>query len=151
MEDRLEYHQPKRIFPETRGEIYKYTYQPESIDELVDLSQKAVNGNLDMRVKLDESPDLQKLLWNFYGWPQKKPSSAIVADVVDELLSEKGKKRSIINFNSNNLESAKVIYRISREALNNRWTTYNDYNFMFWHTMEKQYAEEEFNRLDEKY
>jgi len=149
IEERLEFHQPKNIILDQRGDIYNFTYKPESIDELVEMTQKAVSGDLDMHTKLIDSPELKDMLWRFYGWPQKKPSSEIVASIVNDLLSEKSKNR--LGFSGNKKESAKVIYRISREVVNKRWATLHDYNFMYWHTREKQYAEAEFNKLCEKY
>jgi len=148
IEDRLEFHAPRDILVETRGDLYNYTHRPQSIEELVELSKKAVKGELNMPFNLSDSPELQQLLSKYYGWPQKKPSSEIVAGIVDELLSEKPKNKLGLNFN--NLESAKVTYRISREIVNKRWVTLDDYHFMPWHTKEKHYVKTVFDKLCEK-
>ena len=101
-----------------------------------------------MPFQLSDSPEMQEMLLKYYGWPQKKPSSEIVAGIVDELWGEKSKNKLSLNFYRS--ESAKVHYRVLREIANRRWVTLDDYHFMSWHTKEKQYAKTVFDKLSEK-
>ncbi|EMO77690.1 hypothetical protein LEP1GSC127_0085 [Leptospira kirschneri str. 200801925] len=44
IEDRLEFHLPRKELADIRGEMYDYTYKPKSIEELVELAKKGVYG-----------------------------------------------------------------------------------------------------------
>ena len=147
--DRLEYHQPREEMTDSRSEdVYKFTYRPKSVDELVDLALKASKGELYPCIDLERHGELKDTLWKRYGWPQEKPSSSIVAGIIDELLESKarngrGSHLSLVV----NIERAKFIYRFGRSVLRKQTTTFNDYNFMFWHNMEKSYVKVEFEGL----
>jgi hypothetical protein len=147
--ERLEYHQPRSEMPDVRGDIYKYTYQPESMDELVNLATQAREGHLPLRTSLEQSSSLRKLLWDYYGWPQEKPSAQIVAEEIHKMMQENGKNNIIprIRFLREIASYCKQVGLTTRFGL---WKTFNDYHFMPWHMQEKKYAYKEYQRLKEE-
>ncbi|EMF98198.1 surface carbohydrate biosynthesis protein, partial [Leptospira borgpetersenii str. 200701203] len=89
IEDRLEFHQPRKELTDVRGELYNYTYKPKSIEELVELAKKAYLGKLPLKTSLNNSAKLKKLLSDYYGCPKKEPSSWILAKRIDTLIRDK--------------------------------------------------------------
>lgn len=147
VEERLEYHQPRLELPETRGEIYDYTYKPATVAELVDLAMKAEVGDLPLRVRSEDSPGLRKLLWDYYGWPQAKPSSELVADAIHRLIET-------TPFNHSNTRW-RLMQQVAKNPakmwiLSNKgrtWKTFSDTYFLPWHQGEKAYAWRAWKRL----
>jgi surface carbohydrate biosynthesis protein len=145
--DRLEYLMPSSELPDVRGEIYRYTYQPVSINEIVELAQRAIKGELPLRTSYRDSEQLQKLLWDYYGWPQKFPSSLIVARHIDELMQETRKDNTALRMKGLT-EFAKTCARVALAAWpGGNWSTFQDYHFMPWQLREKAYARREYVRL----
>jgi len=145
--DRLEYHMPSVELPDVRGEIYNYTYQPGSISEVVELAEKAAEGKLPLRTPYEESAPLKKLLWDYYGWPQKKPTCQLVADEIDELLKGMYKDNTVPRLKGLT-ELAKTCARVVLAARpGGNWHTFDDYHFLPWHFREKAYARREYERL----
>ncbi|MCX5829741.1 MAG: surface carbohydrate biosynthesis protein [Deltaproteobacteria bacterium] len=144
--DRLEYHMPSVELPDVRGEIYRYTYQPGSIHEVVELAQKATKGNLPLKTSYKESEPLQKLLWDYYGWPQKCPSCWIVAKEIDGLMQETRKDNTMPRLKGLT-EVAKTCARVLAARSGGDWHNFDDYHFLPWHLREKAYARKEYERL----
>ena len=145
--ERLEYHMPRGELPDVRGEIYSYSYQPGSIDEVVDLSQKAAKGELPLRISCKESAPLQRLLWDYYGWPQKNPSCLIVARELDGLIQEMHKDNTVPRLKALT-ELAKSCARVALATRRGgNWKTFHDYHLLPWHRREKVYARREYERL----
>jgi len=146
IEERLEYHQPRAELPETRGELYDYTYKPQTIAEVVELATRARQGQLPLRVRYEESPRLQKFLWDYYGWPRPKPSSELVAKAIHGVLED-------IPLNHSNTRSRLLQQMVKSPAkmlLDNdvrSWRASGDYHFMPWHRYEKAYAFHAWQRL----
>lgn len=141
IEDRLEYHQPRALLPETRGALYDYTYKPRSIAEVVELSVQAGEGRLPLRVTQEASASLRKLLWDYYGWPQPRPSCQIVAETIDRLLQDAPR----VNHSNTRwrllqqiAKGPAKIWLISKRG--REWKTFSDSHFMPWHQGEKAYA-----------
>lgn len=147
--ERLEYHQPRAELPDIRGEIYDNTYMPTTNDELVELVLKAKKGNLPLKTSINESQKLRKMLWDYYGWPRKQPSSKLVADEISTLMGD-GHANNL-NYRIKALKSCmRTLGSIGAMTKRKLWKTMQDYHFMPWHLQEKKYAKEKFLRLEMK-
>lgn len=140
--ERLEYHQPRSLLPETRGAIYEFTYQPKSVPELIGLMEKAAAGDLGLRVRPEDSSALRRILSDYYGYPQARPASQMLAEEIADLLQ--GTPKSARRF------QPLWIYRREQELA--VWQQYSDrsfddYHFLPWHQSEKEYARLQFKRL----
>lgn len=145
--EKMEYHMPSAELPDVRGEIYRYTYQPGSIGEVVEMAQKAAKSELPLRTPYRDSEPLQKLLWNYYGWPQKNPSCWIVAQEIDWLMQEMHKDNTTPRLKGLT-EIAKSFGSMVLATLPaGNWNTFQDYHFLPWHLREKAYARKEYERL----
>ncbi len=145
--ERLEYLLPSAELPDVRGDIYRYTYQPDTIEEVVELAEKAAKGELPLRASYEESEPLQKLLWDYYGWPQQHPSCRLVAEEIHGLIQEIPKNNRdarLKGLTELGKTSARVVLALRP---NGGWSTFDDYHFLPWHLQEKAYAQREYERL----
>ncbi|ASV13143.1 glycosyltransferase family protein [Leptospira santarosai] len=147
IEDRLEFHLPRKELTDIRGEIYNYTYKPQSIEELVELAKKAYTGNLPLKVSPDGSAKLKKLLSDYYGYPKEEPSSWILAKRIDALIRDKKKNNQSFNL-SRFKDYARSCYNVSQHLKPKMFKTLNDYHLMPWDKKDRMYAEEHFNTLE---
>lgn len=147
IEDRLEFHLPRKELTDIRGEIYNYTYKPQSIEELVELAKKAYTGNLPLKVSPDSSAKLKKLLSDYYGYPKEEPSSWILAKRIDALIRDKKKNNQSFNL-SRFKDYARSCYNVSQHLKPKMFKTLNDYHLMPWDKKDRMYAEEHFNTLE---
>ncbi|QDK23705.1 surface carbohydrate biosynthesis protein [Leptospira weilii] len=147
IEDRLEFHQPRKELADVRGELYNYTYKPKSIEELVELAKKAYQGKLPLKASPNSSAKLKKLLSDYYGYPKEEPSSWILAKRIDALIRDKKKNNQSFNL-SRFKDYARSCYNVLQHLKPKMFKTLNDYHLMPWDKKDRMYAEEHFNTLE---
>ncbi len=147
IEDRLEFHQPRKELTDVRGELYNYTYKPKSIEELVELAKKVYLGKLPLKTSLNNSAKLKKLLSDYYGYPKEEPSSWILAKRIDTLIRDKKKNNQSFNL-SRFKDYARSCYNVLQHLKPKMFKTLNDYHLMPWDKKDRMYAEEYFNTLE---
>jgi len=149
IEERLEFHFPKKSFPAIRGEIYEYTHKPKSIDELIDLLNLAKNNKLKLKTDIHRSKNLSTLLWDYYGWPQKKPSSEIIAQEIHNLIGSHSINKEI-KFKKLMKEFAIYPLRSIKHMHSMGLKSFNDYNYIFLKNNENLIAKTQFQNITNK-
>ena len=94
IEERLEYHLPKKEIPDVRGKLHEFVHRPKTVRDMVELALKAEGGNLGIKVDPENSPELKRYLTNYFGYPGEKLASLSIAENIDLLLSGKEKNKS---------------------------------------------------------
>ncbi|TGN18791.1 surface carbohydrate biosynthesis protein [Leptospira idonii] len=148
IEERLEYHQPRKELIDVRGEIYDYTYKPKSMEEFVDLAKKANDGNLSLKASPSNSPKLKKILSDYFGYPKSEPSSFRLAKEIDALIRDR-KKNNHKSFPMTRLmEYTRSCYNLALHLKPKMQKTLKDYHIMPWDRNDRAFAEEYFPKLE---
>jgi len=146
IEDRLEWHQPKNELGDLRGEIYDYTHQPRSVEEMVGMALKVKNGSLTSRIAPENSRALSEILSKYYGYPNKLPSTKYLALEVDNFLKVKRANNKSISY-AGIVEALKAIRRTILHIAPSKFELLDDYHLMPWDFAHKNYAFQYYDEL----